>query len=132
MYTAAQKTTDYIGDYEGIEVKANIGTTRMIGGMNEVVIKRKELSRSNKMRAVNDTVIFMLLHSWDWQDLEPVKVAAIESACHTVHVCVPDCYATTSVRTVWSHEQGFQGMAFRFWATPIRLLYCQLGDIFHM
>ena len=40
------------------EVKARIGSaTRVIGSMNETVLKRKELSRSTKLKVVNATMI---------------------------------------------------------------------------
>ncbi|MDA8042237.1 MAG: reverse transcriptase domain-containing protein [Pirellulales bacterium] len=45
------------------EVEARIGSaTRVIGGMNETVLKRKELSRSTKLKVVNATMIPTLLY----------------------------------------------------------------------
>ena len=45
------------------EVEARIGSaTRVIGGMNETVLKRKELSRSPKLKVVNATMIPTLLY----------------------------------------------------------------------
>ena len=45
------------------EVEARIGSaTRVIGGMNKTVLKRKELSRSTKLKVVNATMITTLLY----------------------------------------------------------------------
>ena len=45
------------------EVEARIGSaTRVIGGMNETVLKRKELSRSIKLKVENVTMIPTLLY----------------------------------------------------------------------
>ena len=45
------------------EVEARIGSaTQVIGGMNETVLKRKELSRSTKLKMVNATMIPTLLY----------------------------------------------------------------------
>ena len=45
------------------EVEARIGNaTQVIGGMNETVLKRKELSRSTKLKVVNATMIPTLLY----------------------------------------------------------------------
>ena len=45
------------------EVEARIGNaTRVAGGMNEAVLKRKELSRSTKLKVVNATMNPKLLH----------------------------------------------------------------------
>ena len=45
------------------EVEARIGgATRVIGGLNDVVLRRKELSRSTKLKVVNATVMPTLLY----------------------------------------------------------------------
>ena len=45
------------------EVEARIGSaTRVIGGMNEAVLKRKELSRSTKLTVVNATMMPTLMY----------------------------------------------------------------------
>ena len=45
------------------EVEARIGSaTRVIGGMNEAVLKRKELSRSTKLTVVNATMMPALMY----------------------------------------------------------------------
>ena len=56
------------------EVEARIGNaTRVIGGMNEMVLRRKELSRSTKLKVVNVSL----------RDMEPIKAAAIKGPGHT-------------------------------------------------
>ena len=45
------------------EVESRIGSaTQVIGGMNKTVLKRKELSRSTKLKVVNATMIPTLLY----------------------------------------------------------------------
>ena len=45
------------------EVEARIGNaTRVIGGMNEMVLRRKELSRRTKLKVVNATVMATLMY----------------------------------------------------------------------
>ena len=45
------------------EVEVRIGSvTQVIGGMNETVLKRKELSRSTKLKVVNATMIPTLMY----------------------------------------------------------------------
>ena len=59
------------------EVEARIGSaTRVIGGMNETVLKRKELSRSTKLKVVNVTMIPTLLYGCE-MCMVPVKASTI-------------------------------------------------------
>ena len=45
------------------EVEARIASaTRMVGGMTEMVLRRKELSKSTKMMVVNATMVPSLLY----------------------------------------------------------------------
>ena len=47
----------------GKEVEARIGSaSRMIGGMNKAVLRRKELSISTKLKVVNATMMPSLLY----------------------------------------------------------------------
>ena len=62
------------------ETEARIGNaTRLIGGMNDTVLRRKELSRNTKMKVVNATVMPVLMHgreTWSLTKRQQLKVLA--------------------------------------------------------
>ena len=64
------------------EVEARIGgATRVIGGLNDVVLRRKELSRSTKLKVVNATVMPTLLYgceTWTLSKQQQLKVQATQ------------------------------------------------------
>ena len=64
------------------EVEARIGNaTRMIRGMNETVLRRKELSRSTKLKVVNATVMPKLMYgceTWSLSKRQQSKVQATQ------------------------------------------------------
>ena len=64
------------------EVEARIGNaTQVIGGMNEMVLRRKELSRSTKLKVVNTTVMPTLTYScetWSLSKRQQSKVQATQ------------------------------------------------------
>ena len=64
------------------EVEARIGgATRVIGGLNDVVPRRKELSRSTKLKVVNATVMPTLLYgceTWTLSKQQQLKVQATQ------------------------------------------------------
>ena len=64
------------------EVEAKIGNaTRVIGGMNEMVLRRKELSRSTKLKVVNATVMPKLMYgceTWSPSKWQQSKVQATQ------------------------------------------------------
>ena len=61
-------------------MEARIGNaTRVIGGMNEMVLRRKELSRSTKLKVVNATVTPTLMYgckTWSLSKRQQSKVQA--------------------------------------------------------
>ena len=63
-------------------VEARIGnTTRVIGGMNEMVLRKKELSRSTKLKVMNATVMPTLLYgceTWSLSKRQQSKVQATQ------------------------------------------------------
>ena len=64
------------------EVEARIGiATRVIGGMNEMVLKRKELSRSTKLKVVNATAMPTLMYgceTWSLSKRQQSKMQATQ------------------------------------------------------
>ena len=64
------------------EVEARIGNaTRMIGGMNEMVLRRKELSRSTKLKVMNATVMPTLMYgseTWSLSKRQQSKIQATQ------------------------------------------------------
>ena len=64
------------------EVEARIGNaTRVIGGMNEMVLRRKKQSRSTKLKVVNATVMPKLMYgceTWSLSKRQQSKVQATQ------------------------------------------------------
>ena len=64
------------------EVEARIGgATQVIGGLNDVVLRRKELSRSTKLKVVNATVMPTLLYGcemWTLSKQQQLKMQATQ------------------------------------------------------
>ena len=64
------------------EVEARIGNaTRVIGGMNEMVLRKKEQSRSTKLKVVNATVMTKLMYgceTWSLSKRQQSKVQATQ------------------------------------------------------
>ena len=60
------------------EVEAkNGGAIRVIGGLNDVVLRRKELSRNTKLKVVDTTVLPTLLYgceTWTLSKQQQLKV----------------------------------------------------------
>ena len=64
------------------EIEARIGNaTQMIGGMNDAVLRRKELSRSTKIKVVNATMMQVLMYgceTWSLTKKQQSKVQATQ------------------------------------------------------
>ena len=64
------------------EIEARIGNaTRVIGGMNDAVLRRKELSRSTKIKVVNATMMPVLMYgceTWSLTKKQQSKVQATQ------------------------------------------------------
>ena len=64
------------------EVEAKIGgATRLIGGLNDVVLRRKELRRNPKLKVVNATVMPTSLYdceTWNLSNQQQLKVQATQ------------------------------------------------------
>ena len=64
------------------EVEARIGNAaRVIGGMNEMVLRRKELNRSTKLKVVNATVMPTLMYgceTWSLSQWQQSKIQATQ------------------------------------------------------
>ena len=72
------------------EVEARIGSaTRVIGGMNEIVLRRKELSRNTKLKVLNAVMMPTLMYgceSWSPQSSNIIStqvnaLRSIEGVC---------------------------------------------------
>ena len=62
------------------EVEARIGSaTRVIGGMNEIVLRRKELSRSTKLKVVNATMMPMLMYGCETWNLSKQQQSRVQA-----------------------------------------------------
>ena len=66
----------------GKEVEARIGSaSRMIGGMNKAVLRRKELSISTKLKVVNATMMPSLLYGcgvWNMTKQQQLSMQATQ------------------------------------------------------
>ena len=64
------------------EVEARIGNaTRVIGGMNEMALRRKELNRSTELKVVNATVVPTLMYeceTWSLSKRQQSKIQATQ------------------------------------------------------
>ncbi len=62
------------------EVEARIGSaTQVIGGMSEIVLRRKELSRNTKLKVMNATLMPTLLYGCETWSLSKKKQSRIQA-----------------------------------------------------
>ena len=92
------------------EAEARIGcATRVIGGMNEIVLRRKELSRNTKLKVLNAVMMPTLLYrckTWSLSKQQQSRVQATQmNALRTIEgVCRLDRVRNVDIREKLQQE----------------------------
>ena len=62
------------------EIEARIGNaTQVIGGMNDAVLRREELSRSTKIKVVNATMMPVLMYGCEMWSLTKKQLSKVQA-----------------------------------------------------
>ena len=93
------------------EIEARTGNaTRVIGGMSDAVLRRKELSRSTKLKVVNATVMPVLMYGCETWSLTKKQQSKVQATQMNVLGRIEGMNRLDRVRNVVIRERFNQGV----------------------